>query len=717
MAVSIRICGKASGFCYYRETPSAWVEGVPNMDDFLPRLRQRKLVQWAVAYVAFAFALIQVLDVVAQRFAWPDSLERVFILALAIGFFVALVLAWYHGDRGAQRVSGTELLILALLLAIGGGLLWRFAPQSASAPATKQVAATPNPPAVAIPAKSVAVLPFENLSHDKDNEYFANGMQDLILTKLAVIRDLKVISRTSTEKYASHPDNLRIIAQQLGVATILEGSVQKAGNQVLINVQLIDARSDNHLWAEAYTRTLDNIFGVEGEVAQKVADALKTKLSPADTARVTAIPTQNPEAWDLYLRALAYANRAQDQYSLTNLAMPPAIGLLQQALAKDPNFALADALLARANLYVYFLGNDRAQSRLTAAKQALDRALALQPDLGEALFTKALYWYWGFRDYARAQDALGLARKALPHDFLVEEIGAAIARRQGQWQQAMDGLRQAQVYDPRNASPAFETGQTLAILRHYADSDRAYAHAAELSQNPALSQAIQAWNTVLWKGDVAPLRAALAALTLGSEEYRSTRLAAFQVEWLSRDFVAAVNAVQESNDVLWNSYNGNTVLPRRLYLAWALTAVGDADKAAALYRELHAQALADVRERPEDWDRHLALGFAAAGLGLKDEALREANRASELLPVSRDAFAGPEVLSYAARIDVLAGDHDAAIGKLQRLMAIPAGLWVSPALLRIDPVWDPMRSDARFKALVQQHADVVQPTASAGATP
>lgn len=684
------------------------------MDGFLQRLKQRKLVQWALAYVAFAFALIQVLDVVAQRFDWPDSLERIFILVLAIGFFIALVLAWYHGDRGAQRASGTELMILALLLAIGGGLLWRFARAPQSVAASPQPVAAPNLPAASIPAKSVAVLPFENLSHDADNAYFANGMQDLILTRLAVIGDLKVISRTSTEKYASHPDNLRVIAQQLGVATILEGSVQKSGNQVLINVQLIDAGTDAHLWAEAYPRTLDNIFGVEGEVAQKVADALKAKLSPADAARVTAIPTQNPEAWDLYLRALAYANRAQDQYALTNSAMPQAIGLLQQALAKDANFALADALLARANLYLYFLGNDRTQGRLDAAKQAIDRALALQPDLGEALFTKALYWYWGFRDYASAQDALALARKALPHDFLVEEIGAAIARRQGQWQQALDGLRQAQLFDPRNASPAFETGQTLAVLRRYADSDRAYAHAAELSLNPSLSLGIQAWNTVLWKGDVAPLRAAQASLQQGSEEYRSTRLAAFQVAWLSRDYPAAAKVAQESDAVLWNWINGNTILPRRLYLAWALAASGDTAAAAEVFRELHAQALLDVRERPDDWDRHLALGFAAAGLGLKGEAQREAKRATELLPASRDAFAGPEVMSFAARIDVRVGDHDAAIGKLQHLMSIPAGLWLSTAMLRIDPAWDPLRKDPRFRTLVADGEAAAAATRSGG---
>src|SRR6185437_12077903 len=284
-----------------------WRGAGRRMADFLSRLKQRKLVQWALVYVAFAFALLQGTDVVAHQFGWPDGLQRGITLVLLIGFVVALVLAWYRCERGAQKVSGTEIVILALLLAIGGGLLWRFesgarstrSPGTASSPdAAQRNTGKTNPDSIAgatssglpvaieqvvpIPAKSIAVLPFESLSGDKDNAYFADGMQDLILTKLADIGDLKVISRTSTAKYESHPDNLKDIAQQLGVATILEGSVQKAGNQVLINVQLIDAHSDNHLWAEAYTRTLDNIFGVEGEVAQKVADALQARLTQTE---------------------------------------------------------------------------------------------------------------------------------------------------------------------------------------------------------------------------------------------------------------------------------------------------------------------------------------------------------------------------------------------------------------------------------------------------
>ncbi len=669
-------------------------------------LKQRKLVQWAVAYVAAAFALLQGIDIVAQRFSWPESIERILIIVLCIGFFVTLLLAWYHGERGAQKVSGAELLILSLVLALGGGFLWKFAPNTpapavAAAPAKPESASAPAAASAAVSnSKSIAVLPFENLSGDKDNEYFANGMQDMILTKLAAIGDLKVISRTSTEKYASHPDNLKIIAQQLGVATILEGSVQKSGNSVLINVQLIDAASDNHLWADAYPRTLDNIFGVEGEVAQKVADALKAKLTPTEATEMAKVPTQNADAYDLYLRALAFSNHANDQYGLTQVVMPQAIELLNQAITKDPKFALAEALLGRAHMYMYFFAPDRTDARLKAAKDAAERALALQPQLGEAHFALAFYWYWGFRDYARAQQQLDMARKTMPHSYDVEEISAAIARRQGQWETTLTGLRKAEEFDPRNSSPAFEFGQTYAQLRRYAEADKALARAAQLSADPALSQIRRAQNIAVWKGDLTPLRTTLAALAPQSDAYRASRSTSFDLAWWSRDFAGAVRIAEESDQKTWTFSRGNSVTPRVLRLAWAYAAMGDSAKAKALYTDVYRDYQAAVRERPGDWDRHMNLGLAAAGLGLKKEAIAEGRRAVELLPITRDAFAGPEYLGYLAQIYVKVGEDDQAIAILQQLISIPTGLSMSPALLKLDPVWDPLRKDPRFQKLI-----------------
>ena len=327
------------------------------MNEFLQRLKQRKLVQWAIAYIAAAFALLQGIDIVAQQFGWPEGLRRGITLALVVGFFVALLLAWYHGERGAQRVSGPELLILALILAVGGGLLWRFAgvprPAATSAAATpSHDAAASSPATVAIPAKSIAVLPFENLSAEKDNAYFADGIQDEILTGLAKIGDLKVISRTSTQGYGSRPQNLAEIGRQLGVAHVLEGSVQKAGNRVRVNVQLIDAANDDHLWAETYDRTLEDVFAVETEVAQKIASSLQAQLTRDERAALTKKPTDNPAAYEAFLKARSLL--LGSSYDRVNTER--VLDSLQSAVKLDPGFAEAWAQLSITNSWIYWSG-------------------------------------------------------------------------------------------------------------------------------------------------------------------------------------------------------------------------------------------------------------------------------------------------------------------------------------------------------------------------
>jgi TolB-like protein/Tfp pilus assembly protein PilF len=679
---------------------------------FLHELRRRHVFRVAVAYAVVGWLLIQIATQVFPVFNLPNWSTQLVVLLILIGFPIALVLAWAFemtpdGVRRTEPANSAEarspeqrravgrkldFAIIAVLALAVAALLWRQSREHAASisPASTVAAAS---------AKSVAVLPFENLSAEKENEYFASGMQDEILTRLANIRDLKVISRTSTQKYASKPENLKIVAAELGVATLLEGSVQRAGGAVHINLQLINASDDNHLWAESYDREVKDIFGVERDVATKVAEALKATLLPQEVEHVASVPTQNPEAYDLYLRALAFSNRANDQYALTKAVMPQAAELLQQALAKDPTFARAAALLGRVHMYLYFFGGERVDTRLVAAKTAVDQALALQPDLGEGHYTLALYWYWGFREYAHALAELDLARKVLPRDADIELLSAAIARRQGKWDQTLESLRQAAIYDPRNASVPFEIGQTNAMLRRYAEADQAYAHAAELSADPALSQVRRAWNRVNWRGDIASLRSALEALPVGSDARAVDSGFFFALAWFSRDYEAAVPILEASSADTWTAVNGNSVLPRRLLLAWTYAARGDAAKANSLYTDIHAQLQAAVHDRPDDWDRHMALAFAAAGLGAKDEAIAQGRRAAELLPVSRDAFAGPEMQSHVARLDVRIGENDQAITVLQQLMSLPAGMFVSPAILQLDPVWDPLRNDPRFQML------------------
>jgi TolB-like protein/Tfp pilus assembly protein PilF len=673
------------------------------MNEFLQRLKERKLVQWTVAYVAAAFALLQGIDIVAQRFGWPEQTIRFVIMALSVGLFVTLVLAWYHGERGAQRVTGTELLILALLLAIGGGFLWQFAGASherivrSDAPPAA-TAASPAP--AAIPEKSIAVLPFENLSDDKTNTYFATGMQDEILTRLAGIRDLKVISRTSTEQYASRPPNLKIVAEQLGVATVLEGSVQKAGAAVHINVQLLDARSDSHLWAQSYDRDLKDIFGVQRDVAQNVADALKAQLLPAESARIASVPTQNPEAYDLYLRANAHFQRAYDQSALTSTEMPLAIASYQQALAKDPGFALAAAMLAQAHMRTYWQLPDLTEARLAAAKAAAEQALALQPDLGEAHVALGAYWYYGHRDYAQALQQLDLARKSLPNSAAVELYVGAILRRQGQWSDAIAHMQRAIVLDPRSSLAVDQLAVAYQALRRYAESDQTFTRAVTVTRDPTDEQITQAYNTVLWKGNLDPLRAAVGSLTVGSDDYSGNASSIFQLGWWSRDYSAAAKVAETDTKANWGD-ESNVTLPRRLYLAFAYQAGGDNAKAQPLYAEVRTQMQAALQQRPDDPDLHLALGFAAAGLGLKDEAKREGRKATTLLPVSRDNYSGPGYLTQLAQIYLRVGENDQAIDTLRDVMAVPSGgVSISPALLKLDPAWDPLRKDPRFQKLI-----------------
>jgi TolB-like protein/DNA-binding winged helix-turn-helix (wHTH) protein/Tfp pilus assembly protein PilF len=593
---------------------------------------------------------------------------------------------------GNTRRLGMGLVaVITVLLVVGAVLLGRHPLEHRPADA-----------APATDLKSVAVLPFENLSTDQNNAYFASGMQDMILTQLVGIGGLKVISRTSTEKYPSHPEDVKSIARQLGVATLLEGTVQKVGNQVLINVQLIDANSGNHLWAKAYTRTLDNVFNVEGEVAQNVAEALKVQLTTAETTRIDTVPTSNAEAYDLYLQAGAHANRAYDDPTLSSSELPLAISLYQQALAKDPNFALAAAALARAHMQMYFFGPERTNARLAEAKTAADRALALQPNLGQAHYALGLYDYWGHRDYASATVQLELARQALPNSATVELLMASIARRQGRWDEAVSLFHKATVLDPHSEFAFNQLGVTYQSMRRYADADQAYAAALALSRNPAGERVAQAFNKLMWKGDPTPLRTVLATLPPGSDAYAGNVMAMYFERSLARDYAGVVKIAEADKAEDWDDTD-NIVLPRRLYLAWALQSAGDTAKATAAYTEVEARARAALAERPDDADLHLALGFAYAGLGRKPEAIAEGKRAVALMPVTEDALTGSDMLACQAQLYVRVGQPDQAIALIERVLSMPTGVIMSSELLRLDPVWDPLRDDPRFKALLLKY--------------
>ena len=370
-----------------------------NSPNFFAELKQRKLVQWALAYVAAAFALLQGIDIVASRFGWPEQTMRFVIIALSVGFFATLVLAWYHGERGAQRVTGTELLILALLLALGGGFLWQFGGSShgrvvRSDASPAAIGGSPLP--AAITEKSIAVLPFENLSDDKQNAYFAEGVQDEVLTRLAKVADLKVISRTSTEHFRSSPDNLPAIARQLGVLHILEGSVQKSGDAVRVNVQLINALTDAHLWAEIYDRKLTDIFTVESDIAKTIAETLQAKLSGSEKTAMSKKPTTNQAAYELYLQGRFLWNKRAGP------EIRKSVDCFNKAIAQDPDYAQAYAGLAQSWTVMSSYNGGSPADSFPQAQAAAMKAIALDETSSDALTVLASYKALYEFDYAGA---------------------------------------------------------------------------------------------------------------------------------------------------------------------------------------------------------------------------------------------------------------------------------------------------------------------------
>ena len=648
------------------------------------------------------------LDIVAQRFGWHESIKRFSIIALAIGFCVMLVLAWYHGERGAQKVMGTELLILALLLAIGGGFLWKFA-GTARQSATTTAATIVNPtttapssaPAVTAPPKSIAVLPFENLSEDKSNAYFADGMQDMILTKLSGIGDLKVISRTSTAKYASHPDNLKIVAQQLGVASILEGSVQKSGNQVLINVQLIDAASDNHLWAEAYPRALDNIFGVEGEVAQKVADALKAKLTPAETASVAKAPTQNAAAYDLFLKAEYQLQQAQSSWVEGPFLAADAD--YRQAIALDPGFALAYAKLAYSQLRRSWFVKHLSAAELAQVKASIDRALALAPDLPEAYVALGYYHYWGFLHYDAASAEFQRTLQLAPSNSAAIAGLAFVARRTGHWPQALAYFEKALLVSPRDADLTGEYGTTYMILRRYAEAYRQLQRALAIDPANANAKDSLLITRLFGFGDAPGARRAFqpppAWRIISSNQFNGEVMFIANLrtyaDVFDRRYADALRA--------WDFAPTDTPEERlsgQVARVVIKLIAGQREATQPECAPLAPQVQAELGKLPDSLSLLAQSSWVDVCLGRNVEAIAAAKKAVALYPLTNDAYFGARQLTGLAEIDAHAGAPDEALKLIGELLAMPAGGEMSIQRLKLDPVWDPLRKDPRFQKII-----------------
>jgi Predicted integral membrane protein len=544
------------------------------------------------------------------------------------------------------------------------------------------------------------VLPFENLSPDPDNAYFANGIQDEILTRLAKIADLKVISRTSTQHYQSKPRNLREIAKQLGVANILEGSVQKAADQVRVNVQLVNAQTDSHLWADSYDRKLTDIFAVESEVAKAVADQLQAKLTGQEKQAIAAKPTDNPEAYDAYLRGRAlFAGGSQFDKS----AVEGVIHLFREAVKLDPSFALAWAYLSCSQSGSYWLW-DASPAQLAAAKDAADRALALDPNLPETHLALGYYRYYGQRDYTAALAEFRQAERGLPNSVDVIEAISRIQRRLGHWDEVIVALRRAIELDPRDINAYNTLAATYSALRRFPEAlatvDRALAF------DPANTDALGVKATVFWAtGDLQAVEPLLA--NPGTEplvpgmgwpvrgvQALFQRRYATAIEILSGAVAAKTKRGEPNND------------DEKLLLGLSQQYGGDVAAARATYQSAAQDLQRDLEKIvPGSYQAaqtHAALGLAYAGLGEAASAIAEGQKAITMRPTSQDLFEGPEIEEYMARIYALLGDADHAIPLLKRLLQTPYGSPVSltPALLRLDPMFDPLRNDPRFQKLI-----------------
>jgi TolB-like protein/class 3 adenylate cyclase/Tfp pilus assembly protein PilF len=552
----------------------------------------------------------------------------------------------------------------------------------------------------AILEKSIAVLPFENLSRDPDNAYFADGVQDEILTRLSKIADLKVISRTSTQHYKSAPDNLREIAKQLEVAHILEGSVQKSGDAVRVNVQLIKAANDSHLWADTFDRKLTDIFSVESEVAKAIADQLRARLSGQEEQVIAAKPTDNVEAYDAYLRGLAYSLKTT--YTPAN-----ALGAqkyLRGAVRLDPKFALAWALLSYvdANGYLTLTLQPTVALR-EEARQAAETALTLQPNLGEAVWAKGYYHYGCLKDYDTAVRYFEQARQFLPNSSQIPQSLAYVARRRGQWDRSESFFNEAERLDPRNVNLLTQRALSYNCLRRFPEALRKLDQVLNITPDDVDTLALKA-AIAQAEGDLPRASALLTPLHPNGDDATALETQIYQAILERRPAVIMprLKEILAKPDPALGYINGEL----RFWLGWGQEVAGDHAAAQESWRQARSELESFLKEQPEN---SLLLGDLAltnVGLGDKAAALTLAERALAVISIEKDAVDGPVPIEILARVAAQTGEPNRAIAALQKLLSIPyegslaSNLPLTPALLRLDPMFDPLRNDPRFQKLV-----------------
>jgi TolB-like protein len=677
--------------------------------NFFAELKRRNVYKVAIAYAIVAWLLLQAASILFPTFEAPPWTMKVFVAVIALGFPIALVLAWAFEltpeglkrtedvdlNKSIRRKTGRKLdffIIAVLLLVIAILVFQRLHPNVSPAVSSAL-------------EKSIAVLPFENLSEEKANAYFAEGIQNEILTKLATVRDLKVISRTSTAKYQSKPDSLKTVAQELGVSTILEGAVQKAGDKVRVNVQLIDARADTHLWAKSYDRDLKDVLGVESEVSQEIAEALKANLSPSESHVLASVQTHDTEAYDLFLRGQYELHQGDSSFAAD--AYDRAGAFYRQALARDPNFAEAAAELARSRLSRHWEVSRLAPAELENVKSLIDRALALAPNSPEAHLALGLFFYWGHLQYEMALAEFNRTLELQPNNALARHYCAAVYRRRGEWERALADFQRAEEVDPRDASTPAEIGGTYLALRLWKDAERAELRALAIDPHNGLAALLLVTSRLNSTGDVDSARRALdgfpEAIKLltrgfgtGGDVVGIIGIWTY-LDVIERRFTDAFQAFEEEevNDDLGHLQHLAGRVALRVLAGQAEAAKSAAEEALPLLE-------ARLKERPDDIFAMTGLSWVSLALGRNADALRLSKQAADSMPIEKDALDGPLFQNGLAQIEARAGAPEEAIKRLRRLLSIPADQPVSIARLKIDPVWDPIRNDPGFQKLLSE---------------
>jgi TolB-like protein/Tfp pilus assembly protein PilF len=648
-----------------------------NAKNFFTELKRRNVYKVAIAYAVVAWLLMQVASQIFPFFQIPNWTVRLVVLLLIIGFPVALILAWAfdltpEGIKRAEDVDVSKSITLSNL--------------SKETPATRAI------------EKSIAVLPFENFSEDKAFTFFADGMHDEILNGLAKIGDLKVISRTSVMQYRNaQARNLPEIAQALNVAHVLEGSVRRSANRVRVSAQLINARDDTHVWVEKYERELADVFAIQSEIAQAIAESLQAKLTSREEQALAVKPTNNPEAYDAYLRGVAFESRS----TYSPAAIKTAIDSYERALQLDPNFALAWARLSRVHALLYFRA-DATAARRDAAKSTLDKAQKLEPNSPETQLALGYYQYRVLRDYELAKTTFKRVQKMLPGSSEVPVGIAFTTRRQGNWDESVAYWEQGLALDPRNVELLNDTASTYAALRKFPAALKLYDRALDIVPNDPDLMASKA-GIYQAQGNLTQAAKALSEINTQTASWHAFGIKITQLR-LERNHGEAIRLLQA-----WQaSASGIENVFMQILLAFTQRLDGDTVGAKVTAEQVRDPLEALCKNQPAEALFAGGLSLANAVLGQKDSALKGAERAVVLLPSNKDRVSGPGFEEILALIQTTLGENSRAIPTLTRLLQTPYNsllylqIPLTPAILRLDPLWGPLRADPAFQKLCEE---------------